>query len=194
MISLYFIYTAADTGEVYEVPVASSPRVELQPTPNPARSTEVQCVAQANEATGGSIRAAYYNRATSPSPRESREYTRPLLSSLRKRKANNIKNTTGQKATYDNLVEMEVKKLSIECRKLQLQISILQHKEKMQEEKERLELDILMLQSQKERAALHKQQLEIQLLEKQLNLNSTAQVSLPIQPEVYIDYADTKWK
>ena len=62
----------------------------------------------------------------------------------------------------------------MESQKLEMEMKQLQRKEEMQEEKHNFDVKLKTIILQKENRALYKQNLEIRLLEKQLNIDSTA--------------------
>jgi len=64
--------------------------------------------------------------------------TRKSLSDHLKRKSNNVvRPTIGRISSYAHLVEMEINKMKIECHKRELEISTLEHTQKMRAEQER---------------------------------------------------------
>lgn len=78
--------------------------------------------------------------------------------------------------SYDVLVDVEIKKTK-------LQIAALKQKRKAMTEKRDLECQILKLQLQREERAAYKQNLEIRLLEKQLNIQPVASLTPPNSSE-----------
>ena len=131
--------------------------------------------------------AGHCSKAASTNNPSRSSNTRESLSDHLKRKSNNVvRPTIGGISPYADLVEMEIKKMKIECHKRELEISILEHTQKMQAEQERkkaekelVELEILKMQYQKEETAIYKQSLEVMVLEKQLNIQSRVAISLP---------------
>lgn len=82
--------------------------------------------------------AGHCSKAASTNNPSRSSNTRKSLSDHLKRKSNNVvRPTIGGISSYADLVEMEIKKMKIECHKRELEISTLEHTQKMRAEQER---------------------------------------------------------
>lgn len=134
-----------DKEEIPEFPVVSIPRTKsipqekLNPPSAPARSNEVQHAVQDKLARGNSTMVAgHCSKAASTNNPSRSSNTRKSLSDHLKRKSNNVvRPTIGGISSYAHLVEMEINKMKIECHKRELEISTLEHTQKMRAEQER---------------------------------------------------------
>ncbi|XP_041367138.1 uncharacterized protein LOC121381840 [Gigantopelta aegis] len=106
----------------------------------------------------------------------------------------NVRSSLERKASYDDLIELEIKKVRMECEILNKKQRAQEEEVKTKADREEVQFEILKLQLQSQKiqvqqqqATLYKTNLEIRLLENQLNIAPATDVLLPPKENVLME-------